>query len=62
MGITPTPLILADFAFPAPMTKIADFAPSPKIYFLALMYVHNHTHKRPTPPSLDHPAPFFTVR
>ncbi len=48
MGITPTPLVLPDFALHPPMTKFADFAPSPKIYFLALMYVHNHTHKCPT--------------
>jgi hypothetical protein len=48
MGVTPTPLVLPDFAPHPPMTKFADFAPSPKIFFLAPMYVHNHTHKSPT--------------
>jgi hypothetical protein len=45
MGFTPTPLIFADFAFHPPRPQIADFAASPKIFFLALMYVHNDTHK-----------------
>jgi hypothetical protein len=45
MGFTPTPLILADFSFHPPRIQIADFAASPKIFFLALMYVHNNTHK-----------------
>jgi hypothetical protein len=45
MGITPTPLILADFAAHPPKTQIADFAACRKIFFLAILYVHNNTHK-----------------
>ncbi len=48
MGITPTPLIFPNFAHPTPTTQIADFAAYPKIFFLALLYVHNNTHKCPT--------------